>query len=147
MPEPPLYNIVDFAYHTVMDKMPQALQDRDMASAFFLGSMGMYYVVKGLQWSSKKVDQYVWPRMPNFVKDKFPSFDEDVFPQLEKICVTGMAVAPFVYATFDPNGAKEIMTQHPTYTSGMGGVWALSIAGALKDIYRRHIQKSLEEKL
>ena len=55
-----------------------------------------------------------------------------------------MAVAPVLYAAIDPEGAKEIMTQHPTYTSGMAGVLTGSIACALQDLYKRSKQKAVE---
>lgn len=129
MEKPILWDLVNSLYHGVMDRMPQALQDRDMASAFVLGSAGTYGVIRGLQWTSKNIMRHV-----------IPNFDEKWLPVLEKICVAGMAVAPVVYAAIDPEGAKQIMTQHPTYTSGMAGVYAGSLAGALQDLHRR--QKS-----
>ena len=135
MTEPILYNVVDKLYHGVMNNMPQALQDRDMASAFVLGSASIYYVVKGLQWTSK-----------NIMNKIIPNFDEKWLPKLEKACIVGMAAAPVLYAFIDPEGAKEIMTQHPTYTSGMAGVYAGSIIGAVQDLHKRSKQ-TLEDSL
>lgn len=134
MAKPFLWDVVNVLYHSVMDRMPQALQDRDMASAFVLGSAGAYGVVKGLQWTSKHVMNRI-----------IPDFDEKCLPLLEKVCIVGMAAAPVVYAIFDPEGAREIMTQHPTYTSGMAGVYAGSITGAAQDLHRRSKERSLEE--
>ena len=146
MSKPIFHETVDMFYNGVMSHMPQALQDRDMASAFVLGSAGTYGVIRGLQWTSKNiVDPYIWSRMPKFVKDRAPSFDKDVLPALEKICATGMAVAPIIYAAIDPQGAKEIMTQHPVYTSGMLGVGAGSIAAVAQDLHRRSIQREIKE--
>ena len=136
MSEPFLYGLVDTLYHKVMDSMPQALQDRDMASAFVLGSAGIYGVVRGLQWASK-----------NFMDRIIPNFDAKWLPKLEKICAVGMAAAPILYSIFDQEGAKEIMAQHPTYTSGMVGVWAGSITAAVQDLHNRSKQNSLDEKL
>ena len=135
MAKPLLYDVVDKLYHGVMDHMPQALQDRDMASAFILGSAGIYFVVRGLQWTSKNV-------MNKFI----PNFDEKWLPKLEKAYIAGMAAAPVLYAFIDPEGAKTIMTQHPTYTSGMAGVYAGSIAGAAQDLHNRSKQ-TLEDSL
>ncbi|MBD3249113.1 hypothetical protein GF336_03645 [Candidatus Woesearchaeota archaeon] len=135
MGEPFLYDVVDKLYNSVMDHMPQALQDRDMASAFVLGTVGIYSVVKGLQWTSKNVMNKI-----------ISNFDEKWLPNLEKACTLGMAVAPVLYAAIDPEGAKEIMTQHPTYTSGMAGVYAGSITGAVQDLHRRSKQ-TLDESL
>jgi len=129
MTEPILYDVVDKLYHGVMDNMPQALQDRDMASAFVLGSAGIYSVIRGLQWTSKNVMNKI-----------IPNFDEKWLPNLEKACVVGMAVAPILYATIDPEGAKAIMTQHPTYTSGMAGVYVVSITEAIQDLHKRSKQ-------
>ncbi len=136
MSKPFLYDAVDTLYNGLMNHMPQALQDRDMTSAAVLGAVGTYGVIRGSQWTSK-----------NVMNKLIPNFDEKWLPILEKICIAGMSVAPVVYAGFDPNGAKEIMTQHPTYTSGMLGVLAGSLTGAVQDLYKRSKQKALEEKL
>ena len=52
-----------------------------------------------------------------------------------------MASAPIIYAMADPDGARDIMTQHPTYTSGMAGVYVGSIVGAVQDLVKRSKQK------
>src|SRR3989344_9238852 len=133
MSKPIFHETVDALYNGVMNHMPQALQDRGIASAFVLGSAGTYGVIRGLQWTSK-----------NVIDRLIPNFDEKWVPTLEKICAAGMAVAPVLYAAIDPEGAKEIMTQHPTYTSGMAGVLTGSIACALQDLYKRSKQKAVE---
>jgi len=130
---PLLYDTVNFLYNSVMNHMPEALQERSMASAFMLGGAGTYGVVRGLQWASK-----------NVVERAIPGFDKRGLPILEKVCIAGMAAAPIVYALVDPEGAKAIMTQHPTYTSGMAGIWAGSIAGAAQDQHERSLEKKLE---
>ncbi len=136
MTKPFLYNVVDKLYNTVMDNMPQALQDRDMGSAAILGSGGIYAVVRGLQWTSK-----------NVIDKIIPGFDDKCLPVLEKICIGSMAAAPIVYYLADPVGAKEITTQHPTYTYGMAGVWVGSITGAAQDLLKRSKQKPLETQI
>lgn len=131
MGKPILYNVVDNLYHSVMDKLPQALQAKDMAIAPTLGLIGSYLVVRGLQWTSKNII------------DKFiPNFDEKWLPKLEKACTFSMAIAPLVYLYIDSEGAKEIMTQHPTYTSGMAGVYFGSLAGAVQDLNKRKLEDS-----
>lgn len=135
MDKPPLYDIVNKLYHGATDLMPQSLQDRDMALAAVLGAAGIYGVVRGLQWTSKNVMNKV-----------IPNFDEKRLPALEKICIAGMALAPIAYGLIDPHGAREIMTQHPTYTSGMAGVYVGSIAGAAQDLHNRS-KKKLEQRL
>ena len=135
MAKPFLYDVVDKLYHGVMDIMPKALQERDMSSAFVLGSTGIYGVVRGLQWTSK-----------NLMNKIIPDFDDKWLPKLEKAFIVGMAAAPILYGLIDPDGAREIMTQHPTYTSGMAGVYTGSITGAAQDLHKRSKQK-LEEKV
>ena len=57
-----------------------------------------------------------------------------------------MAAAPILYSFIDPEGAKTIMMQHPTYASGMAGVYASSIASATQDLHKRYKQ-TLEDSL
>jgi hypothetical protein len=128
MTDPILYNILDKAYNGVMQNMPQALQDSDMASAFILGSAGSYVAIRATQWLSKI----------------FPNFEEKCLPTLEKICMVGLGFAPLIYAAADPQGAKEIMTQHPAYTSGLMGAWVGCMSGAAQDLYKRKKKKSLD---
>lgn len=127
---PFLHSTVDKLYHSVMDHMPQAFQDRDMSSAFLLGCIGTYGLVKGLQATSKKA-----------MNKLIPDFDEKYLPVLEKLCITGMVVAPVTYGLVDPQGAKEIVTGHPVYTSGMAGVGVGGIAGAVQDLNNRSQEK------
>ena len=57
-----------------------------------------------------------------------------------------MAAAPILYSFIDPEGAKTIMMQHPTYASGVAGVYASSIASATQDLHKRYKQ-TLEDSL
>ena len=129
MTKPPLYEVVDFLYNSIMDSMPQSLQERPMASAFVLGAGGIFGVVKSLQWASKHI-------MDWYIKD----FDEKWLPALEKICIVAMVAVPVLYASVDPESAQKIMTQHHLYTSGMAGVYVGSIGGALQDLHNRSIK-------
>jgi len=125
MTKPPLWDLVNKLYHGLMDIMPQSLQERSMASAFTLGAAGSYCLVRSLQWLSKKVDKVV------------PGFDGIALPALEKICVAGMSLAPLIYSAVDPEGAMSVLKEHPTYISGMAGVYVGSIGGALQDLHVR----------
>jgi|SRR3989344_3604789 len=125
----PFYNQVNYLYHLVMDNFPELPQEGNMASAFVLGGLGIYSVVSGLQWASEKI---------------VPNFDKKILPLLEKGCIAGMIAVPLVYAFVDPEGAKNIITQHPTYTSGMLGVEVGSITRALQDLNKR---KKLEDRI
>ena len=126
MTDPILYDVVDTLYHGVMNHMPEALQTRDMLSAFLLGGSGIYCVVRSLQWMSRNM-------MDGFIAN----FDEKVIPVLEKICIISMGSAPFIYAAVDPEGAREMVMEHPVYTAGMAGVYIGSITGAVQDLGRR----------
>ncbi|MBI1978576.1 MAG: hypothetical protein HYS62_00775 [Candidatus Aenigmarchaeota archaeon] len=129
MPKP-FFPIVDWLYRTVMDHAPQYLQDRDMFSAFGLGTIGMYSVVRGLQSVAKS-------RTMNRI---VPDFYDRWLPKLEEISVVAITGLPLLYAFVDPDGVKEIMTRHPVYTSGMSGVWIGSTAAAGQDLYNRRLQ-------
>lgn len=126
----PFYNTVDFLYDLVIDNMPVVIRERSMANAFILGSFGTYGVVKGVQWLSK-----------NVVDKVIPGFDDKYLSTLEKLCIVGMAAAPVLYAVIDPQGAREVMTMNPTYTSGMIGVYAGSIACAVQDLHKRSVSE------
>lgn len=134
MSNPPLYDIVNSLYHGVMGCMPRFLQERDLFCAFVLGAAGTYAVTKGIQSLSKRVLNRIMPK-----------FDEKVFPVIEHVCAAFVGVAPFVYAAVDPEGAKEIMTQHPIYTSGMAGVYAGGVMAAVRDLSSRYQKKSLDD--
>ena len=129
MSDPIFYDTVDVLYHAVVDRPPSE-------KAFLLGSGFTYLLVNRLQWASRNIaDFYI------------SNFDENILPTLEKGCIAAMAVAPFLFYLIDPEGAKEIMAQHPVYTSGMFGVWLGSISGAVQDLFKRSKQTPLEERL
>lgn len=96
--------------------------------AFALGFLGSFSIVKGLQWTSKKI-----------VDKVIPNFDSKALPCLEKICSVAMFSAPMMYSIIDPEGANEILTNHPVYSSGMSGVYLGSLAGALHDLNKRSL--------
>jgi len=106
------YNLVDKLYHGATDWMPQIVRDRDILIAPVLGYGGIRGVVKGLQFLSEK-----------FSKRYNNKFDNIALPILERISQVTITLFPLGYSIFDPEGAKEIMTQHPVYTSGMVGLW------------------------
>ena len=135
MAKPFLWDVVNTLYHSVMDNMPQAIQDRSVASAFILGTAGSYGLVRGLQWTSK-----------NLIKKIIPDFDKKILPKLEKVCIVGLASVPLVYSLIDPEGANQILSQHPVYSAGMIGVYTGSITGAVQDLHKKSKQ-NLEESL
>lgn len=127
MSKPFLYDAVDRLYHFVMDPMPNFIRERDLESSFLLGSIGVYCVVRVLQWTSKNV------------ADKLIiGFNEDILPNLEKICIATMAATPFAYATLDPQGAKQLISERPVYTAGMAGVYVGSLTVAIQDLKNRN---------
>jgi hypothetical protein len=132
--KPFLYKTVDFLYNGVMNHAPEVLQKRSMASAFLLGAIGIYGVVKGLQFTSKKVMNRI-----------IPDFDEKWLPKLEKTCIAAMGAAPVIYFAIDPDGAQELLRNHPVYTSGMAGVYVGSITGAAQDLHKRKVERIKQE--
>ncbi len=134
--EPFLYNLTNNLYHKVMDNMPQAVQDRDTASAFILGAAGSYTATKILQWISK-----------NIMDGMIPDFDEKLLPILERVCQIGAITIPTLYAIIDPEGARTILMQHPTYSAGMTGAVTGGILCAQQDISKKPKKQKLEEKI
>lgn len=106
--KPPLYDFVDRLYHIVMDRMPEAVQERNMASAFTLGAAGTVAAVKGVQWLSAAYDQ---------------TFRDKTLPNLEVWSVAALLAAPIIYNALNPGRMTETIIRHPTYTSGMLGSW------------------------
>ncbi len=117
----PFYEIVEFLYHSVMDRMPQAFQDRDIAAAFTLGAAGTYAVSRGIQRLAKNLS---W------------------FPLIEKAAVAAAVACPVIYAMIDPEGARDVIKNHETYTSGMAGV---AVGGAIAVIQDLANRRALEE--
>jgi len=134
--EPFLYDLTNNLYCKVMDDMPQTVQDRDIASAFILGATGSYTVTKTLQWISK-----------NIMDGMIPDFDEKILPILERVCQTGAIAIPILYAIIDPESARTILMQHPTYSAGMAGAITGGIICAQQDISKKPKKQKLEEKI
>jgi len=134
--EPFLYDLTNNLYHKVMDDMPQAVQDRDIASAFILGAAGSYAFTKTLQWISR-----------NIMDGMIPDFDEKLLPILERVCQVGVIAIPTLYAIIDPEGARTILMQHPTYSAGMTGAITGGIICAQQDINKKPKKQKLEEKI
>ena len=137
MTNPFLYETVDKLYSIVMKNMPESIQERDVASAFILGTAGTYGVTRGLQWVSK-----------NIVEKIFPGFDQYLLPILERTCQITVLSAPLLFAILDPETAKTIITQYPVYTAGMAGVATGGIIAAEQNIRKKPKQKkSLEQEV
>ncbi len=128
MEKPVLWDVVNYLYHIVMDHMPKLLQDRDMGSAFVLGSVGSYAVTRGCQKIAKRYS---------------PRFYEKAVPIIDIVTMTGIVGIPLVYSLIDPEGAREILRQHPTYSSGMLGASMGAFYAANKDLH----DTSLDDKV
>ena len=136
MSKPILYNIVNTLYNSVMDKMPEEVKQRDVAAAFVLGSVGTYGVTRGVQWLSENVADKI-----------IPDFSTKYLPAIEVASITAITAAPLLYALFDPQGAREIISQHPTYASGMAGVYVGGVAAALQDLNKQDSNKQDSKKI
>ena len=136
--EPFLYDLTNNLYCKVMDNMPQTVQDRDIASAFILGAAGSYAVTKTLQWISR-----------NIMDGIVPDFDEKLLPIFEQVCQLGAVTLPVLYAIIDPEGARAILMQHPTYSAGMAGAIIGGISCAQQDINKKPKKQktTFEEKI
>lgn len=121
----PFYEPADWAYHLVMDGMPESVQKRSEASAFMLGAEGVFFAAKGLQWVSR-----------NFMHNVITGFHEDWLPKLETACAVAVVGGPVLYGVVDPEAVREIITESPTYASGMAGVALGGLAAAGKDVYK-----------
>ncbi len=126
MPDPPFFGFVDWAYNTVIDSMPEFLNERPMFSALALGYLGNRAAVQCLQLASKGID-----RLKH-------GFDDEYFPAIEYALRTGISIAPFIYGLVDPEGAKAIVSQHPVYTAGMAGAYVGALHGFSRDLSERN---------
>ena len=131
MVEPFLFETADYLSKTVMQYMPEFVQNRPHVANYLFGAGGISAVVKGLQWTSTKIERVV------------EGFDTKFLPVAEKACIGIMTLAPLAYGVIDPQGLNEIITQHPVYTSGMAGVWVGSVATAAYDLHKRSIEDTL----
>jgi hypothetical protein len=125
MTKPFLWDMVNTAYHGVVDQLPAVIGNHGVASAMLLGAVGSYASVRILQAMSK------------FVKDDVPKFDRTVLPALEKICMVGVTLAPLAAAIVDPQGTQETIQGHPVYVSGMAGAYVGAMTGAVQDLFKR----------
>ncbi|MCD6464018.1 hypothetical protein J7L02_00640 [Candidatus Woesearchaeota archaeon] len=117
MAKPPFYKIVDTLYNTVMKHAPEALQKRPMLSAFVLGGTGSYALT----------------RLGQGLASKLGLNNEDL-ENLEKALMTAATAMPLSYAATSPESAKQIMQEHPVYSSGMLGLYFGLVNAILKDL-------------
>jgi len=61
MKKPFLWDTVNYLYHGAMNNMPSTIQERSMANAFILGYVGMYGVVRSIQYISRNFADYFIP--------------------------------------------------------------------------------------
>lgn len=132
MDKPFLWYTFNYLYHSVMDPMPQCIQDMPHACAAILGGGCAYWIVRGLQWTSR-----------NFMSQ---NFDEKWLPTLEKLCIAAMVSIPLIYAAINPDIVDYIMANHPVYTCGVEGGVVGSITGAAQHLHKHSIDK-LEDKI
>jgi hypothetical protein len=114
---PPLYEIVDALYKGAMKITPQFLEDRPIFTAFAYGGTGAFVVTRFAHKALEKV-------APEFYQKYMPKIDASM-PMI-------MCAIPIVYAFIDPQGAKEIMSQHPVYTAGITGAAAGTMMGCVQ---------------
>ena len=125
---PPLFDIVDALYQASMKVTPKFLEDRPMFTAFSYGAVGMFFVTKYLH---------------NAIEKTAPEFYKNHMQKLDAIVPTLVVAAPILYSFFDPQGAQEMMMQHPVYTAGMTGLAAGAMFGCV-DATREKDQKLQE---
>ena len=126
MGKPLLWDLVNSLYTGVTEHMPDFIKDRPMASAFVLGALGSYGLSKAVQ----------------VISNRFPVFDRRVMPYLEKVCRYVIVGGPLLYSIINPEGAKEVLMNHPVYTSGMTGVAAGGIVALTQDLHKREMTSS-----
>jgi len=124
MDDPPVYDLVDRLYHSVMDGMPKKLQERAKLSAFVLAGSGSALLVNSLQWTSE-----------HLVDKIIPGFDNYALPPLEMTCLVGIHLLPLAYAMVKPEKIIDILDNHLVYASGMLGVYFGSTIAALQDFF------------
>ena len=130
MIKPFLFDLVDKAYHSVMDQTPLYLQERSMGSAFVLGAAGTWGLTRLLQLSFDNA-------LPKSFNQKYLLF-------IEKLGIISVIGIPLAYSFFDPRGVQQIMQEHPTYTSGMIGSGLGTIIANSQDILKKEdIKKNL----
>ena len=127
---PFLHGLVDSLYNAVMDFAPEFLRQRPMFSAAVLGASGAFGLVKGLQEVSMR-----W--MDNIVTE----FDERWLPELEKACLAGVPALALGYALVDPEGMRQVVSEHPVYTAGMVSAYAGAATATLQDLMARPDRK------
>ncbi len=129
---PFLYELVDGLYNTVMQFMPESLQNRPMLCAPVLGASGAYGAVRSLQYISRR-----W--MDRVIEN----FDRDWLPKLEKACMVALPAVVLAYAFSDPQGAIEVASNNPVYAAGMASAGASAMAGAAQDLHNRAVDEAL----
>lgn len=135
MGNPLLYDTVNYLYNGAAQHLPQSVQDHPNMLAFAFGSAGIFGVIKGLQYISKRHIDKIIPSNKIPALSKIIPFDEKVLPELERICVGGM-VAFGLYNTFSID-----VVDHRVYQCGMYGVIAGSLLGAGLHLIKKDKEK------
>ena len=130
-----LYDTVNDLYTSAAQYFPESFQNHPNMLAFAFGSAGIFGVIKGLQYVSKRHIDKIIPSNKIPILSKVVPFDEKLLPSLERICVGGM-VAFGLYNTFSSD-----VVDHRVYQCGMYGVIAGSLLGAGLDLIKKDKEK------
>jgi hypothetical protein len=136
MDKPLLFDLVNSLYNGAYKVMPEFMKERPMFSAFSMAALGAYGLTKSIQFVSEK-----------YINKIIPNFDSKYLPRIEKAVQYGLPALALLYSVIDPDGAKEILMNHPVYASGMAGAFVGGFIAAQKDLDKRPSLMSLDDKL
>jgi hypothetical protein len=123
MTDPYFFETVDTLYHAALHLVPLGLRDSSelLAAGFgFTGGLGASVALQ--QFSRRVVDRFV----PGF--DRFPA------PAIEFILMAAVVALPLSQAAGDPEGFRQLITEHPTYTAGMAFATAGGLVAGISDL-------------
>ena len=114
------YHACDKSYQLATEHLPQAVRDRPEATASVLGFGAAYTTVYLLE---KGIERVLGPERAS-----------RWLPALENIGLASAAVVPFLTAVVDPHGMRDMLQNHPVYTSGCVGLITGSVTRAVQDL-------------
>ena len=119
MEKPPFWNILNDAYHMVFPDPQKSTADASI-QAFGLGAMFTNAGIKAGEAISTFIDRTKWP-----------GFDHNVTFTLEGLVTLGVPAAiataflsDTVFHTHLYSQVKELVRNHPVYSSGLAGIYA-----------------------
>lgn len=133
-PDKGLYKITqaahDFFHDNVIHKIiPEEFHNLP-AEIAFEGIVGAYLLIKGLQLASEHV-----------VDKIIPGYHEKVLPVLEKACKYGFPAALGAYILLYPDGATEVINNHPMDNWGILLAYVTGVKLVNKDLEKRKMTK------